>query len=98
MLISEAVPHPVVHLAGVDAGPFVGTSLIGIDESSVRDIPGLIAVVRIGDFVGVVAEREEQAIRAAEKLELSWKPTPNLTDLADVETARNADPSRNQRS
>src|SRR6202011_982221 len=45
--------------AGVDAGAFVGTSLIAVDESSVRDIPGLVAVVRIGDFVGVIAEREE---------------------------------------
>jgi len=43
---------------------FVGTSLIAVDEASVRDIPGLIAVVRIGDFVGVVAEREENAIKA----------------------------------
>src|SRR4051812_16924309 len=34
--------------AGIDAGPFVGTSLIAIDEASVRDIPGLVAVVRIG--------------------------------------------------
>ena len=42
--------------AGVDAGPFVGTSLIEVDETSVRCIPGLVAVVRIGDFVGVVAE------------------------------------------
>src|SRR3569833_272771 len=41
--------------AGVAAGPFVGTSLISVDDSSVRDIPGLVAVVRIGDFVGVVA-------------------------------------------
>ncbi len=79
--------------AGVDAGPFVGTSLIAVDESSVRDIPGLVAVVRIGDFVGVVAEREENAIRAAEQLEVSWKPTPHLTDLADVETALRANPS-----
>ena len=31
--------------AGVDAGPFVGTSLIAVDEASVRDIPGLVAVV-----------------------------------------------------
>ena len=31
--------------AGVDAGPFVGTSLIAVDEASVRHIPGLIAVV-----------------------------------------------------
>src|SRR3954467_4260658 len=79
--------------AGVDAGPFVGTSLIAVDEDSVRDVPGLIAVVRLGDFVGVVAEREENAIRAAEQLRVSWKPTPALTDLADVETALRANPS-----
>src|SRR3954462_1335920 len=79
--------------AGVDTGPFVGTSLIAVDESSVRDIPGIIAVVRIGDFVGVVAEREENAVRAAEQLKVSWKPTPVLTDLADVETALRANPS-----
>lgn len=79
--------------AGVDAGPFVGTSLIAVDESSVRDVPGLVAVVRIGDFVGVVAEREEHAVRAAEQLAVSWKPTPDLTDLADVETALRANPS-----
>ncbi|HEX9214575.1 MAG TPA: molybdopterin cofactor-binding domain-containing protein [Bradyrhizobium sp.] len=79
--------------AGVDAGPFVGTSLIAVDESSVRDIPGITAVVRIGDFVGVVAEREENAIRAAEQLKVSWRPTPRLTDLADVETALRANPS-----
>jgi len=79
--------------AGVDAGAFVGTSLIAVDEASVRDIPGLIAVVRIGDFVGVVAEREENAIKAAAQLKLSWKPTPTLPDLKDIETALRANPS-----
>ncbi len=67
--------------AGVDAGPFVGTSLIGIDQASVRHIPGLVAVVRLGDFVGVVAEREENAIKAAAQLKVSWKQTPTLPDL-----------------
>ena len=56
-------------------------------------VPGLVAVVRIGDFIGVVAEREENAIQAAEQLRVSWKPTPALTDLADVETALRANPS-----
>jgi nicotinate dehydrogenase subunit B len=79
--------------AGVDAGPFVGTSLIAVDEASVQDIPGLVAVVRIGDFVGVVAEREENAINAAHRLKLSWKPTPTLPDLANIETALRANPS-----
>jgi nicotinate dehydrogenase subunit B len=79
--------------AGVDAGAFVGASLIAVDESSVRDIPGLVAVVRIGDFVGVVAEREENAVKAAERLKLDWKPVPALPDLKDLETALRANPS-----
>jgi nicotinate dehydrogenase subunit B len=79
--------------AGVDAGAFVGTSLIAVDEASVRDIPGLVAVVRIGDFVGVIAEREENAVKAAAQLKVTWKPTPTLPDLKDVETALRANPS-----
>ncbi len=80
--------------AGVDAGEFVGTSLIAVDEASVADIPGLVAVVRIGDFVGVIAEREENAIKAAAQLRVSWKPTPTLPDLKDIETALRANPSK----
>jgi nicotinate dehydrogenase subunit B len=80
--------------AGVDAGPFVGTSLIAVDEASVSDIPGLIAVVRIGDFIGVVAEREENAVKAAAQLKVSWKPTPTLPDLNELETALRANPSK----
>src|SRR5690348_4534834 len=79
--------------AGVDAGPFVGTSLIAVDKSSVRDIPGLIDVVQIGDFVGVVADREENAIKAANQLKVSWRPTPTLPDLNDLDTALRANPS-----
>jgi nicotinate dehydrogenase subunit B len=79
--------------AGVDAGAFVGTSLIAVDDASVRDIPGLVAVVTIRDFVGVIAEREENAVKAAARLKVVWKPTPTLPDLKDVETALRANPS-----
>jgi nicotinate dehydrogenase subunit B len=79
--------------AGVDAGAFVGTSLIAVDESSVRGIPGLVGVVRIGDFVGVIAEREENAVKAAAQLKVRWKPTPILPDLKEIETALRANPS-----
>jgi nicotinate dehydrogenase subunit B len=79
--------------AGVDAGAFVGTSLIAVDETSVQDIPGLIAVVKIRDFVGVIADREENAVKAAAQLKVTWKPTPTLPDMKDVETALRANPS-----
>lgn len=91
MLHGRVVRPPYV---GVDAGAFVGTSLIAVDEASVRDIPGLVAVVRIGDFIGVVAEREENAIKAAARLKAEWKPTPTLPDLKDIETALRANPSQ----
>jgi nicotinate dehydrogenase subunit B len=83
--------------AGVDAGEFVGTSLLDVDESSVSDIPGLVAVVRIGDFVGIVAEREENAARAAAQLKLKWKAVPTLPDLKDLERALRANPSQPRR-
>jgi nicotinate dehydrogenase subunit B len=79
--------------AGVDAGAFVGTSLIAVDEASVRDIPGLVAVVTSGDFIGIVAEREENAVKAAAQLRVSWKPTPKLPDLQEMEKALRANPS-----
>src|SRR5262245_44566171 len=79
--------------AGVDAGTFVGTSLISVDESSVRDIPGIVKVVQVGDFVGVVAEREENAIKAAAQLKVSWKPVPTLPDLEQFEKALRANPA-----
>ncbi|WP_396330919.1 molybdopterin cofactor-binding domain-containing protein [Burkholderia anthina] len=67
--------------AGHDSGGFVGTSLVDVDRASVADVPGLVAVVAIGDFVGVVAEREEHAIRAARQLRVTWRPHPALPSL-----------------
>src|SRR5207247_8416957 len=51
----------------------VGAKLASVDESSVKDIPGLVKVVVKGNFVGVVCQREEQAIRAARDLKLTWQ-------------------------
>lgn len=78
--------------AGLDAGEGVGSSLIAVDESSIAGIPGIVAVVVIGDFVGVVAEREENAALAAERLVVSWRPGPAIPDLTDIETALRANP------
>ncbi len=79
--------------AGIDAGPFVGTSLIGVDEGSIAGIPGILAVVVIGDFIGIVAEREEHAVEAARRIKTRWKPLPDLPDLTDTEGALRANPS-----
>ncbi len=67
--------------AGHDCGAFVGKTLIDVDRASVDTLPGVRGVVVIGDFVGVVAEREEQAIRAARALRVRWRPLPPLQSL-----------------
>lgn len=80
--------------AGVDAGDFVGHSLEGIDEASIAHIPGIVATVAIGDFVGVVAEREEQAEAAMQALQVRWKPgTPTLPPLQDLAQALRDNPA-----
>ncbi len=77
--------------AGYDHGPFVGRSLLKVDRESVAHVEGLVDVVVIGDFVGVVAEREEQAIAAAEALKVTWAPVA-IPDLSDPIEAVRANP------
>lgn len=79
--------------AGFDHGEHVGNSLISIDEGSVADIDGLVGVVAIGDFVGVVATREEIAIEAAKRLKVVWRDPPERPDLNAPEAALRANPA-----
>lgn len=54
--------------------PLVGATLKSIDDTSVKDVPGLVKIVSRGNYVAVVCEREEQAIRAARQLRCEWTP------------------------
>ena len=56
--------------------PLAGATLRGIDAASIADIPGLVKVVSRGNYVAVVCEREEQAVRAARQLQVDWAPPP----------------------
>ena len=58
--------------------PRAGATLVSFDEASVAKMPGVVRVVRKGTFVGVVAEREEQAIAAAKALAVKWNASPVL--------------------
>ncbi|WP_110649299.1 xanthine dehydrogenase family protein molybdopterin-binding subunit [Salinicola peritrichatus] len=91
MLHGRVVRPPYV---GYDSGDFVGCSLLEVDRASVAGFPGLVDVVAEGDFVGVVAEREEQAAAAARKLKVSWRKLPRLAELDDLETALRAQPAK----
>ncbi|HDZ46694.1 hypothetical protein LCGC14_0159180 [marine sediment metagenome] len=84
MLHGRVIRPPYV---GHDRGDFIGTSLVAVDENSVANCPGLIKVVVIGDFVGVIAEREEQAAEAAKQLKVEWRPIVGLPQLDNIEKA-----------
>ncbi|VVD60560.1 xanthine dehydrogenase family protein molybdopterin-binding subunit [Pandoraea anhela] len=87
MLHARVVRPPY---SGIDAGAFVGNLLASVDKDSVAHLPGVRAVVVIGDFIGVVATREEQAIRAAQALRVTWKPLPALPSMDDTAAAISA--------
>ena len=57
--------------------PAIGARLIAVDEASIRDIPGA-RVVRLKSFLGVVAEHEWAAVRAARALKASWSEWTGL--------------------
>jgi nicotinate dehydrogenase subunit B len=66
--------------------PRYGAKLEGLDEAAAKALPGVTAVVRDGSFLGVVAEREEQAITARDALKKSarWSGGAELPDPAKI--------------
>ena len=57
--------------------PSIGAKLMSLDESSIRTIPGA-RVVRIQNFLGIVAPDEWAAIRAAKELKVTWTEEQGL--------------------
>ncbi|HEV7966123.1 MAG TPA: molybdopterin cofactor-binding domain-containing protein [Candidatus Acidoferrales bacterium] len=51
--------------------------LVSVDESSIKDIPGIVKVVKEDHFVGVVATTEWSAIRASQALKVVWSAPPS---------------------
>ncbi|MGU3541194.1 xanthine dehydrogenase family protein molybdopterin-binding subunit, partial [Methylobacterium sp. A54F] len=61
----------MVH-ARVVRPPAIGANLESVDEASAADVPGLIRVVRQGNFLAVVAEKEWAAVKAAARIRATW--------------------------
>ncbi len=70
--------------ARVICPPAIGATLLEVDESSLHDIPGVVQVVRLGNFLGVVARTEWAAIRAAQTLAVKWSDAATLPDQAKL--------------
>ena len=77
--------------------PVAGAKVVAVDEASIAAIPGA-RVVRKDDFVGVVAEREWNAIQAARALKVTWSDArPPFFDSETLfDHIRAAEPEKRQ--
>ena len=57
--------------------PAIGANLVSVSEDTIRKIPGA-RVIRRNNFLGVVAPREEDAIKAALVLQAEWTKSETL--------------------
>ena len=78
--------------------PRHGAVLVSCDREKIVSMPGVVAVVRDGSFLGVLAGREEEAIRAAAALgeACDWDggtPLPESHELEDFLVQRVANTS-----
>src|SRR5205807_2522643 len=66
--------------------PAIGATLVSVDDSGLKDLKG-VRVVRIKDFLGVVAEDEWTCVRAQRALKAQWSEWSGLPEqgrLVDV--------------
>src|SRR6202023_1414593 len=75
----------MVH-ARVVRPPSYGAQLTDCDTSAIEKLPGVVKVVRDGNFLAVVAKKEFQAIKAMAALSAAanWKETPSLPKQDDL--------------
>jgi len=66
--------------------PSYGAQLTECDTAAVEKLPGVVKLVRDGNFVAVVAKKEFQAIKAMHALSAAakWQETPSLPKQDDL--------------
>lgn len=76
--------------------PSYDAELLEVDLEPIKRMPGVVACVRDGRFLGIVAEREEQAIAARDALTKAakWHLEPRLPQQAQIHEVLKALPSR----
>jgi nicotinate dehydrogenase subunit B len=62
----------------------IGAKLEGVDDTVLKSIPGIVKVVREGNFLGVVASNEWDAIRGAAAIKATWSKSETLPDQAKL--------------
>src|SRR6185369_10856890 len=76
--------------------PSPGAALIALDSSAAEQMPGVLKVVRDGNFVAVIAQREYQAITASRTLARGarWQERETLPAQSDLYKTLQALPAK----
>lgn len=76
--------------------PSYGAELADCDTAAVEKMPGVVKVIRDGNFLAVVAVREFQTIRAMQALSAlaKWRETPSLPKQDDLPRVLTSLPSQ----
>ncbi|MEO6004379.1 MAG: molybdopterin cofactor-binding domain-containing protein [Opitutus sp.] len=69
-----------------------GATMVSLDTAAAEAMPG-VTVVRDGDFVGVTAPTEHQAMQAVAALRAEWKPSPQISERELFDHLRASAPS-----
>jgi nicotinate dehydrogenase subunit B len=87
----------MVH-ARVVRPPSYGAQLTECDTAAVEKMPGVVKVVRDGNFLGVVAKKQFWAIKAMAALSAAakWKETPSLPNQDDLRSVLLSLPSQDK--
>jgi nicotinate dehydrogenase subunit B len=87
----------MVH-ARVVRPPSYGAQLTECDTAAVEKMPGVVKVVRDGNFLAVVAKKEFWAIKAMAALSAAakWKETPSLPNQDDLRSVLLSLPSQDK--
>ena len=87
----------MVH-ARVVRPPGYGAELIALDTAAVEKMPGVVKIVRDGNFLAVVAAKEYQAVKAMQALSAAakWKETARLPKQDRLPEMLTSQPSRDE--
>ena len=75
----------------------IGATLLSVDDASIKQLPS-VKLVRIKDFLAVVAEDEWTAVRAARGLRAKWSEWSGLPEQDRLADTLRSDPSITEQS
>jgi CO/xanthine dehydrogenase Mo-binding subunit len=83
--VQDMRPEGMVH-ARVVRPPSYSAKLVELDETKIKTMPGVIAIVRDGEFLAVVAEQEFQAVKAMRAMTAiaKWQEQAVLPDQEQI--------------